>query len=243
MGHGAKIKDHKRTSCLKPSGAGRDWVRQPWDPEYTPSGDITPKRAYLNKRNHMSDRATVLLNGLWSISDIDLMNAMLDAGFLSDECLSPTGEVLCCPGVVETVHSASSHPSTGSHTTRQLRCVGVSNANKHRIHWLTGSVFQGHRLLSIRETIGVIQCFAAKKSNEATAMDTGLHRTTVQPLLDRLRLMTCLVAASKRESMKYENCQVGIDEAVVRKVRVFETNRDLLSNKYTMFLMVLYGFV
>ena len=80
-----------------------------------------------------------------------------------------------------------------------------------------GSVFQGHHKLDALDVSGVLQCFGKGASVEITAQDTGLHRTTVGPLLDRLRMAACLVAEDQRAGVVFEHCQVGADESVVRK--------------------------
>ena len=54
--NGAVERSSKGTSGMKESGAGKFWIRQEYDPEYTPSRDISPKRAALNKCPHSSDR-------------------------------------------------------------------------------------------------------------------------------------------------------------------------------------------
>ena len=54
-------------------------------------------------------------------------------------------------------------------------------------------------------------------------MVTGLHRNTVGPLLDRLRMTAALVAQEKREHIIFEDCQVEANESVVRKERVYDT--------------------
>ena len=52
-------------------------------------------------------------------------------------------------------------------------------------------------------------------------MDTGLHRTTVGPLLDRIRMASALVAQDTRDHVVFECCQLEADETVVRKEKVY----------------------
>ena len=129
--------------------------------------------------------------------------------------MNPHGATVKCSGVLNTFMSDSN--------VRMLLCKGVPNNQRHRVHWLTGSVFHGHRLLAVRETIGILLCFAAKLDVESTAIVTGLNRKTVRHLFDRLRMAATLVVQSSRETMVFENCQVEIDESVIRKEKVYET--------------------
>ena len=110
---------NKRCAGMKPSGAGREWRRQPWDPEYTPKRDVSPIRACLNKF-HLSDRARISLRVLWDMDEDDRMNALLDGGLLTDTCLRPSGEGLECRGVLNLWHRVSD-----SQTERKLVCSGV----------------------------------------------------------------------------------------------------------------------
>ena len=71
-----------------------------------------------------------------------------------------------------------------------------------------------------------MQGFAAPKNTEQTAMDTGLTRNTVGPLLERLRMVATLVSQRGREDIKFEHCEVEADGAVVRKERVYEGRAD-----------------
>ena len=94
------------------------------------------------------------------------------------------------------------------------------------MHFLHGSPLQGHTKLSALDVVGLCHCFGAAKSPETTSMDTGLHRTTVGLLLDRLRIATTLVAEAKRASLEFEDCQLEANETVVRKERVYEDSAD-----------------
>ena len=90
-GYNPKAKAAKAGAGMKPSGVGKKWVRQPWDPEYTPKRDVSPKRACLDKKSHISNRTSNSLRGLWQMSELDVMTALIDGGFLTDECLSDNG--------------------------------------------------------------------------------------------------------------------------------------------------------
>ena len=70
------------------------------------------------------------------------------------------------------------------------------------------------------DIIGVLQCFAAQKTIEMTAMDTGVNWKTAELLLDRLRMAATLVGQNERERTKFEHCQVEADETVIRKERI-----------------------
>ena len=100
---------------------------------------------------------------------------------------------------------------------RQGRCRGGQNKDRHRFHFLKGTVFEGHTKLNAGYALGVIQCFAAQKNIEQTAMDTGLARNTVGPLSGRLRMAATLLSQRDREDIKFEHCEVEADETVVRK--------------------------
>lgn len=141
-GFGSVIREgNKRCAGMKPSGAGREWRRQPWDPEYTPARDVSPIRACLNKF-HLSDRARVSLRVLWDMDEDGRMSALLDGGFLTDTCLRSAGEDLECRGVLRLWHRTSD-----SQTERKLMCSGVPQKQRHRFHWLHGSVFQGFKII------------------------------------------------------------------------------------------------
>eukprot|EP00973_Karenia_brevis_P052552 7299744-Karenia_brevis.AAC.1 len=145
------------------------------------------------------------------------MEALLDGGFLTDECLQPDGSVIHCPGILK----LSVNIGDGGGSRRHLICQEVKHSCRHRFHWLHGSVFQGHTKLTGKDVVGVVQCFAASKSVEQTAMDTGLNRNTAGELLDRLRMASCLVASHQRATVKFSHCQVEADETVVRKERTY----------------------
>ena len=63
---GAVDRDSKTRAGMKPSGAGKYWVRKEYDPDYTPPRDISPKRAHLDKHSHPSDRRRTSLRILWN---------------------------------------------------------------------------------------------------------------------------------------------------------------------------------
>ena len=91
---------------------------------------------------------------------------------------------------------------------------------------LVGSVFHGHTKLDALDVVGVLAGFAASKSNEQIAFDTGLSRRVVGDLLDRLRMAATLVVQSQRDELVFSNCQVEADETVVRKERIYEIGPD-----------------
>ena len=109
----------------------------------------------------------------------------------------------------------------GPCTERRMVCRGVPSSQRHRFHWITGSVFHGHRLFSEREATGVLMCFAVKADVEASAVLTGLGRKTVRHLFDRLRMAATLVMHERRKAMVFEQCQVELDECALRKERVY----------------------
>ena len=175
------------------SGIGRYWVRQAYDPEYTSEREKSPKRKVLDKVHHVSDRCKVSLRTLWDQTEPMIMNALIDGGFLTDHCLGKDGKDAECKGILCVQHYAKE-----GRVDRKLCCTGVPEKERHRLHWLTGSVFQGHYRLDAHDVVGLLQCFGAGKSVEVTAQDTGLHRNTVGPLLDRLRMTATLVAEEQR---------------------------------------------
>jgi hypothetical protein len=220
-GLGAKAVQPKCSGGMKQSGTGKYWLRQPYDPEYTPERDKSPKRKYLDKVRHPSDRCKVSLRVLWDQTEEMAMNSLIDGGFLTDTCLDRQGNEVPCKGTLCVYYYTKEERHD-----RKLCCVGVPETQRHRMHFLAGSVFQGHTRLDAQDVCGVLQCFAAGKSPEVTSMDTGLHRTTVGPLLDRLRMAATLVAEDQREHMIFENCQVEANETVVRKEKVYATLPD-----------------
>ena len=82
---------------MKESRAGRDWVRQEWDPEYTRSRDLSPKRIILNKY-HLSQRSRISLRALWDMREEEAMSALMDGCFLTDVCLGKDRRELDCEG-------------------------------------------------------------------------------------------------------------------------------------------------
>ena len=60
--NGAVERSSKGRSGMQESGAGKFWIQQEYDPEYTPSRDISPKRAALNKCPHSSDTCLLEAN-------------------------------------------------------------------------------------------------------------------------------------------------------------------------------------
>ena len=203
---------------MKEAHAGRFWFRQPYDPEYPSQREISPKREVLNKVHHISDRTTISLRAVWRMSEEDTMECLMDGGFIADACLDRNGSDANCPGVLKV-----NYRMTGGQEERKLICVGTTHKHRHKMHWLQGSIFQGHTKLSAADACGVVHCFGLSKDLETTSSDTGLSRRTVGILLDRLRLASALVAEFQREALVFEDCQVEADETVIRKERVYET--------------------
>ena len=85
---------------MKDSGACRDWVRKEYDPEYTSSRDLSPKRSCLNRVSHASDRCRTALRTVWMTSESDTMCALIDGGFVNDVCLDQRGVEVPCGGVL-----------------------------------------------------------------------------------------------------------------------------------------------
>ena len=151
------------------------------------------------------------------------MTHLIDSGFLTDTCLDKLGRQVPCKGTLRLQYRERVDPKTGSvQHNRGLVCHGVPEKDRHRHHWLEGSVLQGHHKLDAQNVTGILECFAASKSPEQSAMDTGLNRDTCRHLLDRLRMASALVAQNQRDTMVFESCQVEADETVVRKERVCE---------------------
>jgi hypothetical protein len=219
-GYGAVDRDSKSRAGMKPSGAGKYWVPKEYDPDYTPSRDISPKRAYLDKHGHPSDRCRTSLRVLWGLTEEETMVSLIDGGFLTDTCLGKDGRELPCKGILGVSYYS------GKQEQRGLCCTGVSKAERHRMHWLCGSVFQGHTKLNAGDVSGLLSCFASSKNIEATSMDIGLSRDSVGPLFDRLRMAATLVVQDQREHLVFEDCQVEADETVVRKEKVYDTAAD-----------------
>ena len=99
-------------------------------------------------------------------------------------------------------------------------------SQRHRHHWLAGSILQGHTKLNAGDVIGHAQAFSTAKSPETTAVDCGLERNGVRHMLDRLRIASALVAEHQRENVVFDNCEVEADEVVIRKQRVYEIQED-----------------
>ena len=78
------------------------------------------------------------------------MVALIDGGFLTGECLGKDGRKFGCPGTMEPhVCGVQGHPQ------RFLCCRGVLHTDRHRVHFLHGTPFQGHTKLSALDVIGV----------------------------------------------------------------------------------------
>ena len=105
------------------------------------------------------------------------MTALIDGGVLADECLAEDGRVIGCPGILEP-HVCE----VQGQQQRFLRCRGVPTKERHRVHFLHGSVFQGHTRLSALDVVGLCHCFGSSKSPEVASMDIGLHRTACKTL-------------------------------------------------------------
>ena len=174
---------------MKPSGAGQYWAREEYDPEYTTSRDVSPKRSGLQKHKHVSDRRRASLRSVWGQDESQTMSSLIDGGFLTDFCLDKDGRDLKCPGTLNVQY----YESEGQHN-RKLYCSGVPEKHRHRMHWLSGSIFQGHARLDAKDVTGVLSCLASSKSAEQIAMDTGLNRNTCRHMLDRLRMAATLAA-------------------------------------------------
>ena len=86
---------------MKESGAGRHWIRQPYDPEYVPDREKSPKRAYLDKVSHAFDRCKTSLRVLWDQSESMAMEALMDGGFLTDVCIDRSGREVQCKGILK----------------------------------------------------------------------------------------------------------------------------------------------
>lgn len=152
----------------------------------------------------------------------ELMCALIDGGVVNDVCLDQRGEEVQCMGTLRVYYIEGENRQT----ERKLICGGVSHAHRHKMHWLQGSVFQGHTKLNACDAAGVLRSFGACKSVEQASIDTGLSRETIGPLYDRLRMAAALVAESQRESVVFEGCQVKADETVIRKEKVYEATEN-----------------
>ena len=115
-------------------------------------------------------------------------------------CLGESGRELECEGVLQLDYC------TGTQEQRKLRCTGVPQSQRHRHHWLAGSILQGHTKLNAGDVIGLAQAFSTAKSPETTAVDCGLERNGVRHMLDRLRIASALVAEHQRENVVFDNC-------------------------------------
>ena len=133
-----------KSGGMKGTMGGRQWAPQHYDPEYTPGRDVSPKRAILNKKGHLSDRSTVSLRTLLQMTEEEAMTSLLDGGFLNDVCLDNSCQVVLCPGILNLAYSSS---DTRGQVIRMMACTGVKNAQRHRMHWLQGSVLQGRTKL------------------------------------------------------------------------------------------------
>ena len=126
-GYGAKETGQKKTTGMKESGAGKYWVRQPYDPEYTSERERSPKRKFLDKVQHPSDRCKIALRSLWDQTEEMAMASLLDGGFLTGVCLDKNGQEINCKGTL-TVHY---HCNPTGQVNRRLRCVGVPHKHTH----------------------------------------------------------------------------------------------------------------
>ena len=70
------------------------------------------------------------------------MEALMDGGVLTDECLGPTRVVLQCPGTLCIFYNKDD--KVDGQERRQMRCQGVPQKYRHDLHWPRRSVFQGH---------------------------------------------------------------------------------------------------
>ena len=147
---------------------------------------------------------------------------LMDGGFLSDACCDSQGREIPCAGTLVVQYYQG---KDGQHN-RKLYCVGVPRKQRHRLHWLQGSVFQGHSKLDAKDVSGILHCFATGNSVEVASMDTRLNRDTCQILLDKLRMASALVAVEHRQNVVFTGCQVEADESVVRKEKVYDVKDD-----------------
>jgi hypothetical protein len=155
-GYGSVSRATKAKSGMKESGMNR--IRKEYDPEYTPARDVSPKRACLNKWGHPSDRCRTSLRVLWDLSKKEAMIGLMDGGFCTDVCVNSSGQELPCKDVLAVAYSF------GKQEQRQLCCSGVKSSERHRMHWLHGSVFQGHTKLDAKDVLGVLESFGASKT-------------------------------------------------------------------------------
>ena len=110
------------------------------------------------------------------------MEAQMGGGVLTDVCIDKFGREVQCKGILKVAYYKK-----GDRFDRKLNCHGVPENARHRTHWLSGSVFQGHRMLGAADVCGVVQCFAAGKSVEIASQDTELYRGTVLRLFVQRR--------------------------------------------------------
>ena len=141
------------------------------------------------------------------MSEEDSMECLLDCGFVADACLGKDGLDANCPGVLKV-----NYRMADGQEERKLICAGTPNKLRHKMHWLNGSIFQGHTKLSAADACGIVHCFGLAKDVETTSSDTGLSRRTVGPLLDRLRLASALVGECQRKGLVSEDGQEEADE-------------------------------
>lgn len=64
----------------------------------------------------------------------------MNGGFLTDVCLDKSDREIECKGTL-----CVRYYNTGEQQNRKLYCCGVPEAQRHRMHWLHGSVFHGLR--------------------------------------------------------------------------------------------------
>ena len=145
------------------------------------------------------------------MTEVDAMDCLMDGGFLTDVCLDKTGEEILCQGVLKVnYHSRDAQEGRDAQENRNLRCAGTTAKSRHQMHFLAGSVFEGRRKLSAVDVVGVLQCFGAAKNIETASLDTGIHRTVIGLLFDRLRVAAAMVAEFQREAVIFESCEVHV---------------------------------
>ena len=71
-----------------------------------------------------------------------------------ESCVDGHGKELACKCTLMVQYY-----QTKGQQNRKLYCVGVPEKHRHRFHWLTGSVFQGHDRLDARDINGILQAF------------------------------------------------------------------------------------
>ena len=132
-GYGAGDKKAKKKGGMKESGCGRFWVRKEYDPEYTPKRDVSPQKACIQAKPHVSDRCRTSGRVLTDQEEAQAMTTLIDGGFLTDACLDKFGNEVACKGTLNVQYYCSE-----DRHNRKIYCVGVPEKERHRLHWLAG---------------------------------------------------------------------------------------------------------